>query len=243
MKNVSSRIRDACIVSGVALAGFSAPVAAQSYFGGISLEAGASSSRTNIIRVQRDKGGSGVGAIGKAGGGASAGGGRGGNGESAGNPGRGSVGVNRASPSGERAQRGDGGGRDRAGRDIDRRGDRNRTERGPDKVRTAEDRGRGGKENKAAERVRAGNERGNRDRRGGRDRAERGNRWGGGFGKRGRRYRHEKRAGFYFWAPWIGQYAYYDDYDSCYAASYSRCLSAGFGKPYCKGYVRDLCAW
>ena len=66
-------------------------------------------------------------------------------------------------------------------------------------------------------------------RRGVRRGARRAYRWG----RRGQQYRRGGR--WYFWAPWIGSYAYFGSYDACYR----RCRANGYSRPYC----RDLCTW
>jgi hypothetical protein len=53
-----------------------------------------------------------------------------------------------------------------------------------------------------------------------------------GWGRRGRRYRRGNR--WYYWAPWVGGYLYFNSYDACYRA----CRGNGNSK----GYCQDLCA-
>jgi hypothetical protein len=53
------------------------------------------------------------------------------------------------------------------------------------------------------------------------------------WGHRGRRYWSGGR--WYFWAPWIGTYIYFDSYEACYR----RCRAEGWSRAYC----RDLCSW
>lgn len=50
---------------------------------------------------------------------------------------------------------------------------------------------------------------------------------------RGRRYRRGPK--WYYWAPWIGAYLYYESYESCYRS----CRRRG----YSRGYCRDYCDW
>jgi hypothetical protein len=50
---------------------------------------------------------------------------------------------------------------------------------------------------------------------------------------RGRRFKDGLH--WYFWAPWIGTYLYYENYQACYYA----CRNRGFSRNYCN----DLCAW
>ncbi len=50
---------------------------------------------------------------------------------------------------------------------------------------------------------------------------------------RGRRYRHGPK--WYYWAPWVGAYLYFDSYDACFRS----CRRHGHSRRYC----RDLCEW
>lgn len=50
---------------------------------------------------------------------------------------------------------------------------------------------------------------------------------------RGRRYR--SGPSWYYWAPWVGTYLYFESYDSCYRS----CRRRGNSRSYC----RDVCAW
>jgi hypothetical protein len=50
---------------------------------------------------------------------------------------------------------------------------------------------------------------------------------------RGRRFKEGLH--WYFWAPWIGAYLYYENYDACYVS----CRDRGYSRNYC----RDLCYW
>lgn len=54
-----------------------------------------------------------------------------------------------------------------------------------------------------------------------------------GWGPRGRRYRRGAR--WYFWAPWVGSYVYFSNYNACY----NSCRARG----YSTGYCEDLCSW
>lgn len=62
-----------------------------------------------------------------------------------------------------------------------------------------------------------------------------------GYGSRGRRYRRDGR--WYFWAPWVGVYLYFDNYDACYDACYRSCRDDGYSSSYCTTYCSDLCEW
>jgi hypothetical protein len=53
------------------------------------------------------------------------------------------------------------------------------------------------------------------------------------WGPRGRRYRRGSR--WYVWAPWVGGYLYFGNYNACY----NSCRARGYSAPYCS----DLCAW
>ena len=81
------------------------------------------------------------------------------------------------------------------------------------------------------------------DNRGGdRDRPEsRPNSWRG-YGNRGRRYR-DNRPGWLFWAPWVGGYVYFDNYNTCYNSCDRRCIALGDSRRFCDSYCTDLCAW
>jgi hypothetical protein len=50
---------------------------------------------------------------------------------------------------------------------------------------------------------------------------------------RGRRYRRGSK--WYYWAPWVGAYLYFEGYDACYRS----CRRRGHSR----GYCRDVCDW
>jgi len=63
-----------------------------------------------------------------------------------------------------------------------------------------------------------------------------------GYGSRGRRYR-DKRPGWLFWAPWVGGYVYFENYNACYNTCHRRCVAYGDSPRFCDSYCTDLCAW
>lgn len=52
-----------------------------------------------------------------------------------------------------------------------------------------------------------------------------------------RHHRGHRRRGskWYYWAPWVGAYLYFESYDACYRS----CRRRGHSR----GYCRDLCEW